>query len=410
MDFRPVDRARAEWEKRHAGIVAPTAEDIAGLTGEKKSFMQRLASSTAVRALMVALPVYGFAVSMAPGVGDYNYEAGQTEISAVYTREHVMSSQTTGFLRETRAVNIQKIEVSKDETVVNLDVSRVDRTYFAGLQTGEVEVYSFRLTPEMATQSYLGDNASYFKDALETTGAIRMARHNERQLETRAEAEQSAAAFSAFSREFNEKYQGGIDGAREALRQEQALSHGGVKEVLGINPAAIQMVQQHYTYTQSHGYRTVPDGQSCGMKYSLTWGRYTYQCKPKTRREEIVREHTGTRTVLPAEIQQRLDAGRREHAEAAEAIKQDVRQYTEFERAEGELAKFDNLLQEQSAFAAKFGSITDAQKLVNAQFRDGVLRLSYAFKDAADGKTEVKSGPENYSSFRLVSNQEIATP
>lgn len=162
MDFPSVDRARAEWEKQKGNrFSVPLSEEQLG----KKGLMQRLASSTAVKALLVAVPLIGVAASMVPSVGDYNYDIAQVEATTVFIREHVVSSEKTGFLTEVRSVNVQRIDITGTQARYN--VSQVDKSYIAGLQFSSKEAFNVTLTPENLQQRYVGANADMFREMQE---------------------------------------------------------------------------------------------------------------------------------------------------------------------------------------------------------------------------------------------------
>ena len=153
------------------GIYSPTAEDIADARKPRDTLWKRLTSSTAARALLVAVSglgvVTGIAAQLAPGgqtpeLGSYDYAVTQVENGTRYTREHVTGIYDAGMFKETVQKNVQVIEVSSDRSDVTFSVALKNESYFMGRKTAEETKGSRFIQPGAVSMTLVGDQTAAF--------------------------------------------------------------------------------------------------------------------------------------------------------------------------------------------------------------------------------------------------------
>lgn len=249
------------------GIYPPTPEDLEDARNPRNTLWKKLTSSTAARALIVAVAGLGaingighlLGPSQIPEPGAYDYAVTQVENGTRYTREHVTGIYKEGIMREMVQKNVQTIEVSSDRSEVTLSVGLKNEIYVAGRKVSEQDLGSRFITPGPVSMNDVGNQtAGFYRDANALNNHIYTVKATEKALGSIPAIEAKREKHAETIRIIEEE-QGGIEQAWARLVKYNTLADTAQK-----NGMAAFFLEHNKVLTQQDMDFIVKAGDSIG--------------------------------------------------------------------------------------------------------------------------------------------------
>jgi hypothetical protein len=288
-----------------------------------------------------------------------SYAVRHVNNATVYS--HARERYKDRFMLESDAgYSIKEITVPDDGSHITISDSTEHVHYFLGISTSRGRFTKSVATVDPLHISQLKDlTGDLFDDADDLLKQIERARNREMRISTEKMLRTLLKDTPVYMDKFTSRY-GSYEQAGARRLELERKSEAGVEELLGMNPATIQM---DYVKVQDSPER-VYAGQDCQTRL-MPMGKMMMSmldCHSKYR--DVERHHMEPR--LPKDIQDRLDAARRPYAEQAAVIRQAQRDYDFIKSVPSLLAHIEALKSEEKSFLQKYGDTDKAYDAAQA--------------------------------------------